>query len=117
MNTVDAPRAPKPISRDQCVTLTEEFRRHLVGEPNDENVTAAFYDMLDHGEVVQLDHEEAHALVEVLTEVGALPTGITKDCPINAHFANHLLRAVRKVTFAHGRHYGLTNFDMGMEDD
>lgn len=117
MTALDAPRAPKPITREQADVLAEMFARQIVGQPEDTNIAAAFYDMLDHGEIVQLDHEEAHALTELLTEVGALPDGITKDCPIDARVAKHLLRAVRKIVFAHGRHYGLTNFDLGIEDD
>lgn len=116
MTTRDAPREKKPITLDQCAVLATEFSRHLVGQPTEENIQRAFYEMLDHGEIVQLDHEEAHAVSEVLTAVGALPTGIESDCPIEAPFANHLLRAVRKVTFAHGRHYGLNDFDMGIEE-
>lgn len=64
---------------------------------------------MDRGEFVALDHHEVTALCDHLEDL-AVKVLMDRDDGGKPELAS----AVGKLFFAHGRHYGMTNFDMGM---
>lgn len=136
MTPAEPPRRPKPITREHAEKVakihhefwTELSREakpdmtHAFPEWDDvhtdarERLIDAAYKLLDNGWVIDLDSDETHAVVECLME-----SGVTMDeanaAPVLPQFKRTLVGAFGKLAFANGRHYGLTNFDMGIEED
>lgn len=135
--TDELPRRPKPLTRDMAEEVAKHFHeayeklapRHdyetreasrtdwsSVPEANRELMIATAYTLLDGGWIMDLDHQETTALVEHLTETG-VDIDSADFSPIHDTFKPALVTAFRKLAFWNGRHHGLTNFDMGMEED
>jgi hypothetical protein len=133
----EPPRRPKPITMEQAEKVASVFHQFYeelapkfgyetrqesavpweqVPENNRNLMIATTYALLDGGWIMDLDSDETHALVECLME-----TGVTMDeadaAPVLPQFKQTLVTAFGKLAFANGRHYGLTNFDMGIEED
>jgi hypothetical protein len=125
----EPPRRPKPITRkdaEEVAARWHDIARSAVTtplppweemEPEARNeLTGIAYQMLDLGEIVALDHREAHAVTELLANVD-VDADQADAAPLDNAFKADLVRAFCKLAFASGRHYGLTNFDMGIEEE
>lgn len=132
----DLARRPKPLTREHAEEVAKFFHESYeklalkhgyetreesrtdwsqVPGVNRELMIATAYALLDGGWILNLDSNETHAVVEHLLE-----TGVSMDAavsPIHDTLKPPLLTAFQKLAFANGRHHGLTNFDMGMEED
>lgn len=72
----------------------------------------ALFEMMDHGDIVPLQHAEVTALCDHLERL-AIKVLMDRDGTVSPELAS----AVSKLFFAHGRHYGMTNMDMGLEEE
>lgn len=126
----EPPRRPKPVGESDVTELTREFMRHAPLpvsslEPprvllRADVVRAIFAQMIDTGDIAPLEVDECHAVVELLTHFCLDPETLDLEKlpdEYPALFGNALLSAFRKLAFANGRHHGLSNFDMGIEED
>lgn len=131
------PRRPKPINRQMAERIAENFHATYerlapqhgyetreasrtdwssVPENNRELMIATVYSLLDNGLITDLHHDETHAVVEALMEAG-VEYDHADAVAVDESLKVPLLAAFRKLAFWNGRHYGLTNFDMGIEED
>lgn len=136
MTPQEPPRKPKPVTREHAEEVAKFFHTSWTqvscearpdmahafpeweGIPSERRdiLVEAAYRLLDHGWIMNLDSNETHALVEHLLETG-MRYESAEASPVDPAFQMPLLLAFRKLAFANGRHYGLTNFDMGIEED
>lgn len=137
MTTDEPPRRPKPVTREHAEMVARRFHElyeelapshgyetreasrtdwSRVPPANKALMISVAYALLDQGVVIDLDHNECHALVEHLLETGC-EIDTSEASPIDDAFKPHLRSAFMKLAFTNGRHYGLTNFDMGIEED
>lgn len=133
----EPPRRPKPITREMAEEVAQRFHEFYeqlapqhgyetrqesrtdwssVPEANRELMIATAYALLDTGWVMNLNHNETHAVVDALMDAG-LTIDSADAVSVDDHLRPYLLPAFAKLAFANGRHYGLTNFDMGIEED
>lgn len=125
----EPPRRPKPITREHAEEVAEFWHESTLATverpvvkwhdlPDDarNELTEVAAKLLDGGWILNLNSDETHAVVECLMEAG-----VTMDhadaAPVLPQFKRALVDAFGKLAFANGRHYGLTNFDMGIEED
>jgi hypothetical protein len=101
---------PRPISSDDASELAREFYRRFPVSMI--RLQRALFDLMDHGEIVALTTREMDALSDHLTAL-QVRIFIDRDTTVNPQLAS----AVKKLAFAHGRHYGLMNIDMGILPD
>jgi hypothetical protein len=125
----EPPRRPKPITRGQAEEVARAWHTaacaivgtpmpswaELEERPRDE-LTSIAYKLLDEGEIVALDHRECHAVTELLANLD-VDADQADSAPLDNAFKGDLVGGFRKLAFASGRQYGLTNFDMGIEED
>jgi hypothetical protein len=109
---------PKPVKPDDVLGLGRQFMRHwsvrrLARVGLHQHVREILYELLDNGEFILPKPDELHDLTEFLTNTGA--TDRAYDGGIS--MTDELQSVIKKIHFAHGRHYGLTNYDMGIEED
>lgn len=139
MTPAEPPRRPKPITRDMAEEVAKFFHEAYeklapdhgyetrqdsrtdwsqVPEANRELMIATAYALLDGGWIMNLNSDETHAVVELLTNLEVTCDGADPaKLPLHASYVPALVTGFNKLAFANGRHYGLTNFDMGMEED
>lgn len=128
MTPHEPPRAPKPITREHAEQVAKRWHEawsSVIGteviwadasEVTRNRLTEVAYKLLDGGWIVNLNSDETHAVVECLVEVG-VTTDEALAAPVAPQFKRSLVDGFCKLAFANGRHYGLTNFDMGIEED
>lgn len=136
MTPQEPPRRPKPITREHAEEVAKFFHTAWTGVslearpdmahafPEWEGIPTerrgilieAAYRLLDHGWIMDLNSDETHAVVECLMESG-VTIDTAEAAPVLPPFKRPLVDAFSKLAFANGRHYGLTNFDMGIEED
>ena len=133
----EPPRRAKPITREHAERVAKAFHTFYeklapdhgyktreasavewedVPDDNRNLMIATAHALLDGGWVIDLDSDECHAVVECLMEAG-VSMDDADAAPVLPQFKGTLVRAFGKLAFANGRHYGLTNFDMGIEED
>ena len=100
---------PSPIRREHAKELAAEFERRRAQDP-DQSIEELLFSLMDTGDIIWLDTDECMELVTALIDIGfdaADGDGVTPK----------LQSAFQRVSFAHGRHFGLMNFDMGIEEE
>lgn len=106
-----------PIDRADSDELTSEFLKHwspssLAKKGLHQAIRDIMFDLQDHGDVILLKVDELHELTEWLVDNGIGMDVFNEDCQLSPE----LQSAVKKLLFAHGRCWGMTNTDMGIEE-
>lgn len=106
-----------PITREDSDSAATEFLRHwspktLVDKGLHQTVKDLFYALQDHGDIVILSVNEVYALSEHLCNEGIGLRVFEEGNDATPELAS----AVKKVMFCHGRNWGMTNYDMGIEE-
>lgn len=106
-----------PIDRAETDAVAQEFLRHwspkaLVEKGLHATVRDLIYNLQDHGDIVVFSVKELEAVSDWLVDSGI---GIEVFDP-DFRVGDELRSAVKKLLFAHGRCWGMTNYDMGIEE-
>lgn len=108
-----------PISRSDSDDVARQFIEHwspadLVKKGLHQAVRDLIYRLQDHGEIVILTVNEGHALSEWLVNNDIGMEVFEDDFPESE---KELQSAVKKLLFANGRCFGMTDADMGIYTD
>lgn len=108
-----------PIKRSESDAAAVEFLKHwspgkLAKHGLHAVVKENFYQLQDHGDIIILTVSEGHAISEWLCTEGNIGLDVFED---NCKLSDELKSAVKKLLFANGRCFGMTNSDMGIEEE
>lgn len=118
MNKDDFQLEDLPIRREDAAAAAGQFRINwdytkLMG--GIQSVAEdALHKLQDSGDLLLLTHQEITALNEHLSESGLMEEVFRGGA---VTLSDELKSAVKKIAFAWGRCYGMTNMDMGIKED
>lgn len=105
-----------PITQADSDSAAEEFLRRMqsAGDvPWTQKVRDIMFHLQDHGDVIILKVDELVELTNWLCEQG-IDTEVFAD---DSSLKPELQSALKKIFFAHGRCWGMTNYDMGIKEE
>lgn len=107
-----------PITQADSDAVAEEFIRQwtpksLATKGLHQTVRDIMFHLQDHGDVIVLKVDELQALTEWLVANDIGMDVFDDDCT----HSSELKSSVKKLMFAWGRCWGMTNYDMGIQEE